>query len=254
MSLKLGKLPPKHSAKTLSFAKYAANVLPDPAAKVYREYKTPQAARQMLGNDQYGDCTCAAAANLEILWSCHTGVCVVPSTQEALALYSAVTGFNPSDPNTDQGAAMTDVLNYWQTSGFSIGGILHRILGWAAIDFTNPLHRHLGVQLFGATYVGVNLPSSAMDQFNAGQPWEVVPNAPIEGGHAIIHPGYGALGGDYVTWANWEQKASAAWEAAYIEEEYVIITQDWLDAVTRKTPGGLDLATLQADLNSLEAA
>jgi hypothetical protein len=144
---------------------------------------------------------------------------------------------------------MTDVLAYMQSTG--LAG--HKILGWAAIDYSNLVHRQLGVDLFGATYVGVNLPASAQDQFGAGQSWEVVPYDPIEGGHAIIHPGYGSEGGDYVTWAKWDQKASSAWEKAYIEEEYVIITQDWIDQVTQKTPGGLDLATLQADLKLISA-
>src|ERR1035438_2164411 len=252
MAFKTGKLAPKHNDKTLKLARYLTGELPDPANRVFREYKTPEAAKQLLGNDEYGDCTCAGAANLIICWTCHTGVCIVPSTEEALALYSAVTGFNRNDPSTDNGAAMTDVLDYWQTTGFQISGITHKILGWAKIDHTNLQHRHLAVDLFGPTYVGVQLPASAQDQFGRNKPWELV-KSPIDGGHAIIHPGYGSEGGDYVTWARWDQKASSAWEAAYVDEEYAIISPEWLSQATRKTPGGLDLATLQADLALLKA-
>jgi hypothetical protein len=246
---KLGKLPPKAHPKTLMLSKYMTADLPTPAEKVYREYKTPPAAIQMFGNDEYGDCTCAGAANLLILWTCHTGTVVIPTLDEVLAMYAAVCpGFSPGPPVVnDNGAAMTDVLNYLQTTG--IAG--HKILGWAAIDFTNIVQRKLACQWFGATYVGVNFPSAAMNQFDAGQPWEVVDGDTIEGGHAIIRPGYGADGDDYVTWAKWDQKASAAWSAAYVEEEYAIITQDWIDQATQKTPGGLDLVTLQADLAAL---
>lgn len=248
MNYKLGKLPPKHNTKTLRFAKYLTGNLPVPAEKVYREYKTPPEAVQMFGNDTIGDCTCAGAANMLILASCHTGTVVIPTLDEVIALYSSVSGYDPSSGENDNGASMTDVLEKLRTVG--LHG--HKILAWAKIDHTNLVHRKLACQMFGGTYTGVNLPASAQSQFP--NPWEVMPGNAIEGGHCIIRPGYGSEGDDYVTWANWEQKASAAWSKMYVEEEYCLITEDWLDQVTKKTPGGLDLATLEADLNLLSAS
>jgi hypothetical protein len=97
--------------------------------------------------------------------------------------------------------------------------------------------------------VGVQLPDDAETQFDANQPFEVTGAAPDpDAGHAIFHPGYGSEGGDYVTWARWDQKASAAWELQCIDEEYAIVTSDWINQVTQKTPGGLDLATLEQDI------
>lgn len=247
--MKLGKLAPKKHEKTLMFAKYLTGELPSPAAKVYREYKTPEEAKQMFGNDEIGDCTCAGAANMLILWTSHTGSVVIPTLDDVINLYSAVTGYVRGDESTDNGAAMTDVLNYLQTTGLCG----HKILGWAQIDHTNNQHRKLAVDLFGSTFVGVQLPSSAQNQFSDGRPWEVIPNDSIEGGHAIVHPGYGSLGGDYVTWAKWDQKASTAWEAAYVDEEYVIVSEDWINQATQQTPGGIDLSALQADLALLRA-
>lgn len=254
--MKLGKLAPKANSKTLDFAKYLTGGLPDPAEKVYREYKTPEAAKSFFGNDTVGDCTFAGAANGIILMTCHTGTVVIPTLAQVLGGYSAVTGYDPSktDSNgnnpTDNGAAMTDVLAYLQSTG--LAG--HKILGWAQIDHTNLVHRKIAVDLFGFTYVGVNLPSKAQDQFSAGQPWEVVPGDSIEGGHCILHPGYGSEGDDYVTWARWDQKASAEWSRTYIDEEYVIVSDLWINQATQKTPGGIDLPTLQADLKLLAAS
>jgi hypothetical protein len=245
--VKLGKLAPKTHPKTLKFSDFAGGVLPNPAAKVYREYKTPEEAKLMYGNDRYGDCTCAGAANLLISATCHTGDVVIPTLQEVLDLYTAVSGFNQRTGANDNGAAMTDVLEQLRVNG--LAG--HKILAWAKIDHTNLQHRQVAVDLFGATYVGVQLPASAQGQFTSGQSWRVVASDDIEGGHAIIHPGYGSEGGDYVSWARWDQKASAEWERTYIDEEYVIITEDWLNKVTKKTPGGLDLATLEATLKRL---
>lgn len=245
--MKLGKHIPKAHPKTLEFARYAVGGLPASAEKVYREYKTPDSAKKMFGNDSIGDCTCAGAANLLISATCHTGEVVIPSDADVIAMYSAISGYDPSTGNNDNGAAMTDALEYLRTTGLSG----HKILAWAKIDHHNLEHRQLAVDLFGATYVGVELPQSAMDQFGKNQPWEIVLGSVIEGGHAIVHPGYGAEGGDYVTWAKWDQKASAAWESQYVDEEYVIITEDWINQATQKTPGGIDLATLQEDISQL---
>jgi len=241
--VKTGKLAPKANPRTLKLARYLTGQLPLSVERVYREYKTPDAAKQFFGNDTIGDCTCAGIANLLILWTCHTGQVIIPTRDQVIAMYSAITGYDGTEA-TDNGAAMTDVLEYMRTTG--LAG--HKILAWAQIDHTNQEHRQLAVQLFGATYVGVQLPASAQTQFSENASWRVVPFDPIEGGHAIVHPGYGSEGGDYVTWAKWDQKASREWEEMYIDEEYVVLTSDWLDRVTQKTPGGLDLVALQADL------
>ena len=247
---KTGKLAPRHNDRTLPFHKYVTGVLPSPAERVFREYKTPDAAKQMYGNDQYGDCVWAMSANALILTTCHTGSVVIPTLQDVLGAYSAVTGFNPGPPVVnDNGTAITDALDYLRTTG--IAG--HKILGWAQIDHTNLLHRELATDLFGCTLVGVQLPNSAQEQFANGQPWEVTSDLSIDGGHAILHPGYGYAGDDYVTWAKWDQKASAEWSKTFVDEEYIIITQDWINQATQKTPGGLDLAALQADIALLSA-
>lgn len=245
--MKLGKLAPKEHAKTLMLSKYTAGVLPTPAAKVYREYAVPTVAKQMYGNDLYGDCVWAMLANSIILTTVHTGSLVVPSLEDVLGGYSAVTGFDPKTGNNDDGTSMTDALAYMQTTGMAG----HKILAWAKIDHTDAWHRKVAVDLFGCTLVGVQLPDSAQSQFNSEQSWEVVKNSPIDGGHAILHPGYGSEGGDYVSWAKWDQKASTAWESEYIDEEYVVITESWFNQVTQKTPGGLDLASLEQDIKLL---
>lgn len=250
MRYKLGRLPYKPHPKTLRLAKYLTGELPEPARKVFREYKVPDQAKRMFGNDTVGDCTCAAMANLIVLTTCHTGQVVIPSRDEVIAMYAAVSGYDAATGANDNGAAMTDVLDSMQKTG--LAG--HKILGWAAIDPSNLRQRRIACDLFGCTYVGVNLPQSAEEQFARREPWEVAADSPILGGHAILRAGYGAAGDDYVSWARWDQKASAAWSAAYVEEEYVVITEDWIVQATGRTPGGLDLAALRADMELLKSS
>jgi hypothetical protein len=252
--MKLGKAAPKFHPKTLSFAKYCvtngkrwtASPLPAPASKVYREYKIPEQAKLMFGNDQYGCCVWAMIANYIILTSVHTGKIIIPTLNDVLGAYAAVTGFNRTTGENDNGTSMTDALAYMVTTGMA--GV--KFLAWAQIDQTDRVMRELGTDLFGATLTGVLLPDSAQAQFSAGQSWEVVSGSKIEGGHAILRPGYGALGDDYVSWAKWDQKASLAW-SGNVDEEYVVISPTWLDSVRKSTPSGIDLATLEADLKAL---
>ena len=251
MAHKLGKLAPKFHPRTLQLSKYLnTDSLPPVDERVYREYKTPPEAKLMFGNDVYGDCVWAMSANYIILATVHTGSIVIPTLEQVLQGYSDVTGFDPTTGANDNGTNMTDALDYLRTTG--LAG--HKILAWAQVDPTNLLHRKLGAQIFGATLVGVQLPNSAEEQFNNGQPWEVVPsNAGIAGGHAILRLGYGSLGDDYATWAKWDQKSSADWSSHYVDEEYILVSEMWLDQATGKTPGGLNLDALWADIKLLGA-
>lgn len=248
MNFKTGKLAPKVHSRTLAFGKYLTGTLPAPAAKVYREYKVPQIAKQMFGNDKAGDCTCAYAANHLILNTCHTGIVTIPVLRDVIDMYIALTGYDPRTGANDNGVAITDMLEYLRTVGLSG----HKILAWAQIDHTDAFHRKAAIDLFDGTCVGVQLPDNAENQFDADQPFELVPGHPGEDGHCILRTGYGSDGGNYVTWANWEQKASNAWDTQYVDEEYVVITQDWINQATKKTPGGLDLDTLLADIALLK--
>lgn len=248
MNFKTGKLAPKFHSKTLAFSKYLTGELPAPAEKVFREYKIPEVAKLMYGNDEVGDCTCAAAANDIILKSVHTGKIKIPLLEDVMDMYSTISGYDPSAGANDNGCAMTDVLEHLRTVG--LGG--DKILGWAQIDHTDSLHRKLGVDWFGSTYTGVLLPSDAEDQFDAKQPFEVTKGISGVDGHCILHVGYGSAGDDYVTWARWDQKASNAWSAQSVDEEYVIFTEDWFDHNTQKTPGGIDVDGLWADIKLLK--
>lgn len=226
--MKYGRLPKQKHPKTLRMAKYFnAITLLDPHEKVYREYATPPEAKQMFGNDSYGDCVWAMLANKIIHDSVHAGALFIPTLEQVLEGYSAVTGFDPKTGVNDNGTVVVDALNYMQTTG--IAG--RKILGWGQIDHTNRVHRNLGVDFFGCTLVGVNFPDSAMAEFNMGKSWDAV-DGNVEGGHAILHPGYGAAGDDYVSWSRWDQKASNAWSYAYVDEEYIVITPDWFDVVS----------------------
>jgi hypothetical protein len=249
MVYKLGKTPPKFNRKTLGFKGMLKADAPAPPEKLWREYKVPADAWGMFGNDTIGDCTCAAVAHLLMLVTAHTGKMIIPELADVIAMYSAVSGYDPSTGANDNGAAITDVLNYWQTTG--LAG--HKILGWAAIDQSNLLHRKQGMYIFGANDIGIQCPASAQSQFSAGETWDVVADdGGIEGGHCIDEFGYGADGTDFSTWGRGDQKATNAWAQKYVDEAYCVITQDWLNNADGLAPNAMDLDALNAALAEIK--
>lgn len=246
--MKLGKLAPKYHPKTLLLSKYVlADAPPPPPAKVFWEYKFDPSKIGMQANDRIGNCTCAAVAHYITLATAHTGKPVVPEVGDVIEMYSNITGYNPITGANDNGAAITDVLNYWQTKG--LAG--HKILAWAKLDYTNPLSLKRGIYIFGANDVGVQLPESAQEQFGRGENWEVIPNSPIEGGHCVLQSGFGAEGSNYQTWGKGDQKASNEWSALYLDEAYCVITSEWLNNATGLAPNQLNMDALVADLKEL---
>jgi hypothetical protein len=249
MPFKLGKLAPKFNRKTLRFSSFLrATALPAPPEKAFWEYKIPPKTIGMFLNDQIGDCTCAEVAHHIMLMTAHTGTMVVPTDDEVQAMYSAISGYVPGDESTDTGCAITDVLDYWQTTG--LAG--HKIDGWASIDPANRAHRNLATDLFGGCSVGVQLPNAAQSQFSASQTWAVVDGDEIEGGHCIMESGYGSDGRNFETWGFGAQKATNEWDDTYVDECYVPLSHDWIDAASGLSPSAMNFGALQDALSALK--
>lgn len=246
MNHKLGKLPVRHDARTLKLSSYLHTPPPVPASA---DWGGKVRAWGMLANDTVGDCTCAGAGHADMLWTANASTEVAVTDAEVLAAYSAITGYTPSDPSTDQGANMLDVLNYWRKAG--IAGI--SINSYVSVDWTKPAEVAAAIFLFGSLYIGVNLPQSAEDAFNAGQPWTDTTDTNILGGHCVLLTGYDQKAGTVrlVTWGQ-EITASMAWLKAYCEEAYAALTGWWIEA-TGISPSGFNLLQLQADLSAVTA-
>lgn len=199
----------------------------------------------MYGNDRIGDCTCAAAGHMLQAWTAYASTEVTVPDDAVLTAYEAVSGYDPATGANDNGAVMQDVLGYWRKTGIDD----HKILAFAQIDHTSPAQVRTAIEAFGGLYVGVNFPASAMQQFDQHQPWTVVAGSQIEGGHAIH---VGAYTGAELTCVTWGalQGLDESWWAAYVEEAWVVVTQDWITA-NGATPAGEAVAALGQDFTAL---
>jgi hypothetical protein len=248
-SVQFGRNKPytKEEKPRLVLDSYLAASLPKAHAVVDRASKVD--SWPMYDNDSIGDCTCAAVGHVIQAWTAYAGTEATINDFDVLAAYEAVSGYNPATGANDNGAAEQDVLNYWRKTG--VGG--HKILAFAQLeDLENLTMAKQAVDLFGSLYIGLDIPDTAMQQFMAGEPWDVVKGAQIEGGHAVPVQYWGTNeAGEIgvVTWGKLQRMTRAFWRA-YVEEAWVVISQDWLNA-NGDTIEGFDLAQLEADFTAL---
>ena len=237
---KLGKLAPRRDDRTLRLARYIRPI--QPAAPAVCDWAGRVPVWPMFANDELGDCTIAAAGHLVDGWTTYSqGKEAVITDAAIIAAYSAVTGYDPSNPDTDRGAVELDVLKYWRSKG--IAG--HTIGAFAAVSPGDTLLIKAAIYLFGGIYVGVNLPKSAQHQ----ETWDVVAGTDSIpgswGGHAISIQSYDSHGLTCVTWGA-EQRMTWRWFETYCDEAYACFSDDFIRA--GHNPLNVDVATLRADL------
>ena len=196
----LGKQPARENAIPLKMRDYVDfSKLPTPPSSFGHYNMVPNWG--MLGNDRFGDCGIAGPFHGIMLHNAMAGRQVNIDTDCVLSAYSAITGFDPNDPSTDQGSDCGNVADFWQSTGLTdADGKVHKIVGSVALDPGNLQELYVAMFIFGAVGIGVSLPGEWQQDFAAGQPWDRIAYPDIEGGHYIL--GCGSVQGDInvVTW------------------------------------------------------
>lgn len=201
----------------------------------------------MLMNDSLGDCVAAGAGHAAIAFSHYgQGKDVSVADSDALDMYEAISGYKPGKPETDIGATLQDGLGYWRGTG--IGG--HQIAAFAQLEVTDLEVIRACIATFGGVYTGMNFPTTAMDQFNAGQDWSLVKRSTIEGGHCVPIGAYDSSSFTCVTWGQ-TQRMTLGFFGRYFDEVWVPISQEWVSTTGGVSPTGLDTDALNADFLAL---
>lgn len=251
LSLKLGKKPARKGAVSLLLSNYVdLSRLPTPPSEFGHENILPPWG--MLGNDQYGDCAWAGAAHETMLWTRAAGKQATFTTAAVLADYAACTGFDPKDPNSDQGTDMQQAASYRRKIGIvDAAGIRHKVAAYAAIEPGNIDLMLRAAYCFESVAVGVMLHDAQMDQFNDGHPWSIVQGSKIDGGHYV--PIVARRAGHFLfsTWGSL-QPADDAWVRDANDETICFFSTEMLSGT--KTLEGFDAEQLAADLKVLTSA
>jgi hypothetical protein len=224
---------------------YAASPLPAPAATVV----APALTYPMACNNRLGDCTIADVVHSSQVWSFMTSerwtYCGDPATQ---AEYFKLTG------GQDTGLVISQLLATWQAKG--LGPVAKKIAAYAPVHFQNLTEVKQTVDWFGICRLGVNLPQSAMNQTNAGEPWAITGTAAdsqILGGHDVPVVGYDDQYWYVVTWGR-IQPVTYGWfqSPQYVEEAWGIIPSEF---EARGGDGrGINIKQLTADVTTLNSA
>jgi hypothetical protein len=136
MPVKFGKLPARPDAVKLKFSEvFNAAVLPTPPASFGHENLMPDGNWFCLSNNLWGDCVLAGAAHEHMLWTMEGGIPRAHFTsRDVLSDYSALTGFDPNKPATDQGTDMQLAAAYRQKTGvIDTMGSRHKIDAYSAL-------------------------------------------------------------------------------------------------------------------------
>lgn len=253
MEYKLGKNAPRKLMTTHSLGDYldTAKSWPEVAAQGL-EYTPKPIKLDMLGNDTVGDCVIAAAMHYAQVETANTDNPLTPTRELCIKVYSAITGYDPNDPDTDQGTDFeSGLFPYWKATGLPMldrngKEVMHKILGFASLDLTSIAQQRYATFLFGGSLLGINCPQSALDNTNN---WTYDASSPIVGGHGINRVGQGAAGGHIDSWGMLIPYTNE-FAAKLADEAYVVLTDAWISA-NGKSPSGLDLNGLVAAMKSL---
>jgi hypothetical protein len=182
-------------------------------------YDRPDIQYSLGGNDKFGDCAFCSPANHVDLVKAAGGNPQQVMEAEIERFYAIETGWTPTDPSTDKGAILANVLQDFTDNGWP----------------TDPEYKPLGLYSVKASQI-----STAVHLFGACEGWIMLPSdgdggydftdaafgRPGQFAHAILIVGADESGYDLITWAR-RQRISRAWWTAFGRDAYSLHLPDW---------------------------
>jgi hypothetical protein len=142
-TFKLGRKRPVARCPRFALKNYLTRSMPAPPATCDYTKAAAKALAEMYDNDTLGDCVIAGMAHVVGVLTANSGAKpFLYTNKQIIGLYSAIGGYVPGEPNTDQGCDEQTALNYWENNGAlppqsKSTADLHKIAGWMTVDSTN---------------------------------------------------------------------------------------------------------------------
>ncbi len=264
LTFKLARKRPVARCPRLSLKNYLMHSLPAAPKQCDYTKAASAALSQVYDNNTLGDCVIAGMAHVVGVLTGNAGTPpFIYTSQQIIALYSAIGGYVPGDPSTDQGCDEQTALNYWMHNGACPpnttlpGGDKHNIAGWIAVDATDPVEFRTAMWLFENLYFGIELPDAWVNPIPSasGFVWNVAGAPDPNNGHCVAGVGYTSKGVTFDTWGMTGLMTNAA-IAKYATrtangELYTVVSMDAIDKATQKAPYGFDWSQLVADFDSM---
>ena len=241
--LRFGKKPPIRDYRTFLLQNYLRDDVPTPldsfdsTERVYSNLGMPNPGYlfPMLANDEIGDCTIAAMAHGDTVWSGLVSNLSIYPVELVKKIYFHLTG------GDDTGLAMLHVLDYFRKN--KVMG--EKIFAYMGINPHNRIHTKQAMMLFGGLFVGFQVQEKCMEDFRIGRPW--TPGPLMNAGHAVFVTGYDKNEVKLLTWGN-THRATWEWWDWCVDEAYVILPPE---AILPAFLPGFNFDKLKEDLVSV---
>jgi hypothetical protein len=255
-TFKMGRKRPVARCPRMSLRNYLTRGIPGPPATVDYTKAAKSALSKIYENDTLGDCVIAGMAHVVGVLTANAGAKpFLYSNKQITTLYSAIGGYVPGKPDTDQGCDEQTALNYWENNGAPVGA--HKIAGWLAVNGTDAAEVRTALWLFENLYFGMELPDQWITPFPSasGFTWDAAGPPNPSNGHCVVGVGYNTQGVVIDSWGMTGLITDAAVAKYPITSAngalYTVVSQDGLNRATQKVPAGFDWSQLVADFDSM---
>jgi len=252
---RMGRRRPVARCPRFSLRNYLMKGMPAPPASCDYSKQGAKALSEMYLNDQLGDCVIAGIGHVVGVLTGGGSKQFIYTNAQITKLYSAIGGYVPGHPNTDNGCDEQTALNYWQHHGAPSGS--HEIAGWISVDGTDPTEYRTALWLFENLYFGLELPDKWVSPMPsaAGFTWDVAGPPNPNNGHCVVGVGYANKGVKICTWGMLGTLTDAAIDKYATTvgsgELYTVVSHDALEKASQKAPNGFDWSQLVADFDSM---
>jgi hypothetical protein len=255
LSFKLGRRRPVARCPRFSLHNYLMRGLAAPPTACDYSKPAATALAKVYENDTLGDCVIAGMAHVVGVLTGNAGRPYLYTNEQIIGLYSAIGGYVPGKPSTDNGCDEQTALNYWENNGAPAGE--HRIAGWLSVNAADPTEYRTALWLFENLYFGLELPDKWVNPMPAepGFTWDAAGPPDPNNGHCVAGVGYSAQGVSIDTWGMigllTDNAIAQYGTPAANGEVYTVVSQDGINKATQKAPAGFDWSQLIADFDSM---
>jgi hypothetical protein len=255
--VKFGRVAPKSLGPHLKLSRYLTAHMPGvtvPASYDFSSSALPS-LRDIMGNDNMGDCVIASANHVQGVVTGNAGALVQATLADIIKQYSAIGGFDPNNPSaTDNGCDEVTALNWYVTNGFANGV---KPLGWVYIDAGSRTEVKAAGWLFEHTIFCAGLPDQWISPFPSsdGVIWNTgTPNP--SNGHSFMSFGSDTYDNAIIdTWALFLKLTPGAQASCCTTATgggaYCLLTPEMLTKGATKAPNGVAWSDLVSDFDSL---
>ncbi len=231
------------------------STVPTPPSTIAIPASCANGLSQTFMNTQLGCCVIAHHAHFLANITSQVGKPFIYTDQQIITDYSAVGGYIPGDPFSDQGCDIGTDLSYLQSTGFADGS---KLLGSINIDPTSQLALQQSVWITGGVCFGMSMPDAWINPApqQSGFVWDVAGAPDDSNGHCFEGFAYPTAQG--IAIATWGMVGTITWAAiakygaaSANGEVHSYVNPEMVASNTGLAPTGLNLNQICTYFNAM---